>query len=159
LILITEMLFTVIPHALFLLTNNAVVPFLQLRVISLIGIGYSTGRKVYRCFLITKFSDALVTTIVYWTTWLRVICPSKVQPSITVLNANANQMATSATTGDWFECIRKRVEVIIIWYFLGYLSYVIDKVDCTFSTFSGAQLIIFFEPSFTLFLILKKSRM
>jgi hypothetical protein len=47
--------------------------------------------------------DAFITSVVYWITWYRVICPVKVQPSVTILNPNANQMATSGTTGDWFE--------------------------------------------------------
>jgi hypothetical protein len=84
LILITELLFTVTPNAVYLATNNAVIPLLQLRVISIIGIGHST--------------DIAFSTIIYWTTWYRVICPVKIQISVTILNQNPNQMATSGAS-------------------------------------------------------------
>ncbi|KAI6171115.1 hypothetical protein M3Y97_01063700 [Aphelenchoides bicaudatus] len=83
LILITELLFTVLPNALHLTTNNAIIPVLQIRFATTVGIGYS--------------SDAAVTTIVYWYTWHKIIMPNKVQPSVTVLNQPANVIPSGPT--------------------------------------------------------------
>lgn len=78
-----ELLFTITPNALYLLTDNAVIPFLEIRIATMLAIGYST--------------DALVTTIVYWYTWHKIISRSIVKPSVTVLNGNQNQNVSDPT--------------------------------------------------------------
>jgi hypothetical protein len=61
-VLVTECLFTVIPNLLYLITDNLILPFVDLRVATLRGVGYTT--------------DALITAIVYYYTWNKVIRPT-----------------------------------------------------------------------------------
>lgn len=88
LILFTECFFTVIPNILYLVTDNIILPFVDLRIATLRAIGYST--------------DAMVTTTVYWITWNKVIFGGRVvKPSGIQVHVNTNN-ATIPTTNHWF---------------------------------------------------------
>jgi hypothetical protein len=75
-------MFTVTPNALHLLTNSAVIPYLNIRINTTVAIGYST--------------DALITAIVYYYTWNKVIRPTTiVRPQNNQQHGNITHMTNN----------------------------------------------------------------